>query len=100
MTRSGRVPNGKFPIGRVVVTPGMGEAWAQNGGPALWRFLECHAQGDWGDVNEHDREANETALREGLRIWSVYHLKDGARFWIITEADRSSTTLLLPGEEY
>jgi hypothetical protein len=62
-------------------------------------FLSRHAQGDWGELDEHDRNENEFSLREGFRILSAYHLKDDTRIWIITEADRSSTTILLP-EEY
>jgi hypothetical protein len=61
--------------------------------------LTRHANGDWGEVDEHDRKANEDALEHGLRVLSAYTLRTGERIWIITEADRSSTTILLP-EEY
>jgi hypothetical protein len=58
-----------------------------------------HARGDWGDVDAHDKRANDAAVKQGTRIVSAYVLDDGTRVWIITEADRSSTTILLP-EEY
>ena len=61
---------------------------------AFWR----HESGDWGDVCAEDKEANETALQFGGRLFSVYHNSKGVKFWIITEADRSVTTILLPSE--
>jgi len=61
-------------------------------------LISRHARGDWGDLSEKDRVANERALVEGDRILSAYVLPQG-RVWIITEADRSVTTALLP-EEY
>ena len=61
--------------------------------------LMRHANGDWGDVCEEDRLANERALIDGSRLFSVYHAVSGEKFWIITEWDRSVTTVLLP-EEY
>jgi len=63
------------------------------------KALARHLAGDWGDVSEHDRQANDQALNDGLRLLSVYHTAGGTKFWIITEADRSATTVLLP-EEY
>ncbi len=60
--------------------------------------LTRHFGGDWGDCGEEDRKANEEALEEGSRLFSVYHDRTGAKFWIITEADRTSTTVLLPDE--
>ena len=62
-------------------------------------FLFRHLDGDWGDVDEHDRQENELSLQHGWRLLSCYRLSDGTKVWIITEADRSSTCLLLP-EEY
>jgi hypothetical protein len=62
-------------------------------------YLTRHANGDWGEIDEHDRKANEYALDHGLRVMSVYTLSSGERIWVVTEADRSSTTILLP-EEY
>jgi hypothetical protein len=61
--------------------------------------LARHANGDWGELDEHDRRANEYALKHGLRVLSAYTLSSGEKIWIITEADRSTTTILLP-EEY
>jgi hypothetical protein len=60
--------------------------------------LERHGNGDWGDVCPEDREANETALATGGRLFSVYHDRRGVKFWIITEADRNATTVLLPDD--
>ena len=61
--------------------------------------LARHVSGDWGDVDEHDRRENELSLTNQLRLFSVYHDRNKAKFWIITEADRSATTILLP-EDY
>ena len=58
--------------------------------------LVRHLSGDWGDVCEQDRKENEFSLKEGFRLLSVYRDTDGTKFWIITEADRSATTVLLP----
>jgi hypothetical protein len=65
----------------------------------IHRGIQRHQAGDWGDVSAVDREANERALIEDTRLWSVYHAANGMKFWIITEADRSVTTVLLP-EDY
>jgi hypothetical protein len=65
----------------------------------LSTFLDRHASGDWGEVDEHDRQANEYAVEHGLRVLSAYTLSSGEKIWVITEADCSSTTILLP-EEY
>lgn len=61
--------------------------------------LARHLNGDWGDVDHDDCRANDRAVNEGSRIFSVYHTAGGVKFWVITEADRSSTTVLLP-EDY
>jgi hypothetical protein len=61
--------------------------------------LDRHVIGDWGEVGEEDREENEMSLEEGSRLLSVYVGENGAKFWVITEADRSATTVLLP-EDY
>ena len=58
-------------------------------------YLERHLAGDWGDLDEHDRQENELSLQHGWRLLSAYRLSDGTRIWIITEADRSSTCILL-----
>jgi len=88
----------RFPLGRVVATPGAIEALEANGAQGA-ELLGRHVRGDWGDLCEEDRQANEEALEQGLRLLSAFRLPDGTRIWIITEADRSVTTLLLP-EEY
>lgn len=88
----------RFPIGRTVVTPGALEALGGMQLAAL-PYLQRHVRGDWGDINESDAEANEQALETGQsRIFSVYPLKNGERLWIITEWDRSVTTLLLASD--
>ena len=62
------------------------------------RALARHAQGDWGECCRADREENDLSLREGFRLMSVYRDRDKTTFWIITEADRSGTTVLLPDD--
>lgn len=61
-------------------------------------FLRRHVRGDWGEIDDHDRSENELSVEAGFRLHSAYELRDGTRIWIITEADRSSTTILLPSE--
>lgn len=60
--------------------------------------LRRHHNGDWGEVCAEDKEANETALQTGGRLLSVYHDRKGLKYWIITEADRNTTTVLLPDD--
>lgn len=87
-----------FALGRVVATPGVLAALeASDELPEA--FLGRHVCGDWGEIPDEDREENEFSLREGYRILSAYRTRLGTRLWVITEADRSSTCLLLP-EEY
>ena len=88
----------RFPPGQTVATPGALQAFAAAAESPL-PYLRRHLSGDWGDVDTHDREENEFSLSHGFRLLSAYTLQTGTRFWIITEADRSATTLLLP-EEY
>jgi len=87
-----------FELGSIYITPGAIDALVESNQHAQ-EFLQCHQRGDWGEVDEHDRQENELSIREGFRILSAYRTAKGARLWIITEADRSSTTILLP-EEY
>ena len=87
-----------FALGQVVATPGALMA-LEDAGQNPGVFLYRHVTGDWGDLDEHDRKENELALRQGLRLLSAYQTSKGVRIWIITEWDRSVTTLLLP-EEY
>lgn len=86
----------RFPIGHLVATP---NAVAQISPSEIFAALGRHAKGDWGDVDSEDRASNDRALIEGTRLFSVYHTAAGIKFWIITEADRSSTCVLLP-EDY
>jgi hypothetical protein len=85
----------KFTLGTVVATPGALEAISRH---ELVTAIQRHAQGDWGEVDPHDHRQNEQALESGLRLFSVYRTLGGEKFWVITEADRSSTTILLPSE--
>jgi hypothetical protein len=93
---AGQVP-AKFPLGQVVATPGALAALQATGQSPL-PFLQRHSQGDWGELDQEDVAENEFSLVNGLRILSAYSLSDGTRIWIITEADRSATTILLPSE--
>jgi hypothetical protein len=88
----------RFGLGRLLTTPGALEALQRNEQNPL-AFVGLHAAGDWGELDAHDRSQNAYAIGRQLRIMSSYLLKDGTKLWIITEADRSATTLLLP-EEY
>lgn len=89
----------KFALGRIVATPGAMVA-LQTAVQNPLDFIERHARGDWGEVCEDDKRANDDAIKAGnLRVLSAYKTTAGDRIWIITEADRSVTTLLLP-EEY
>jgi hypothetical protein len=88
----------RFAPGSLVATPAVLEGFRAAGDNPL-TYLVRHVSGDWGDLNESDRQENELSVREGFRILSAYRMSDGTRFWIITEADRSVTTVLLP-EEY
>ena len=84
-----------FPLGQVVITPGALEAIPQD---EVMAALSRHSRGDWGIVKTADWKENDLSVREGFRILSAYETRDGTKFWIITEADRSSTCLLLPNE--
>jgi hypothetical protein len=86
-----------LPLGRIVATPGALKLFSEIG-EAPFDYLARHATGDWGDLCAFDRRQNEIALREGYRVLSSYEVPAG-RVWVITEADRSITTILLP-EEY
>lgn len=60
--------------------------------------ISRHLHGDWGELCDSDRQVNEDALKHGGRLLSVYHTRDDVKFWIITEADYSATTVLLPSD--
>jgi hypothetical protein len=85
-----------FPLGQVVATPGALDALAAAGVSGL-SLLARHQAGDWGSVPPEDAAENELSVARGFRILSSYPIGDG-RVWVITEADRSATTLLLPSE--
>lgn len=86
----------KFSLGRIVATPNALNHLTQDD---IRSGISRHQAGDWGDIGEDDRKENDTALRKGTRLLSVYQASNGLKFWIITEGDKSSTTVLLP-EDY
>ncbi len=88
----------RFVLGKLVSTPGALAAFVAAGQTPI-EFLSRHVAGDWGQVDKADAAENELSVNEGFRILSAYTLRDGTKIWIITEADRSVTTVLLP-EEY
>jgi hypothetical protein len=90
-----------FTLGRLFATPGaiLAAKEAKEANDNLILYLYRHAAGDRGDLSQDDMQANATALQEGTRLLSAYHIKDGKKIGVITEADRSATTILLP-EEY
>ena len=85
----------KFPSGQIVITPAALNTLSQTD---VQTALVRHLRGDWGDVDEHDRKENDVSLQRDFRLLSVYHAANGTKFWIITEADRSVTTILLPSD--
>ena len=85
-----------LPLGRIVITPGAMNAIPE---PEVRSALLRHAGGDWGTVDTEDWKENDFSVKEGFRILSAYEAQSGEKFWILTEADRSSTCILLP-EEY
>jgi hypothetical protein len=88
----------RFELGLATITPGaLAALGSLEVSPS--ELLERHASGDWGDVPHEDARENEYALEHGFRVMSSYPLSGGVRVWVITERDRSLTTILLP-EEY
>jgi hypothetical protein len=87
-----------FALGQTFITPGAQEALEISGESPI-QFLHRHISADWGELSEEDVQENERSLREGFRLLSAYRTAKGQKIWIIIEADRSATTLLLP-EEY
>jgi hypothetical protein len=90
----------KFQLGRTLATPDAIQALKESSQSAAF-FLDKHVQGDWGLVNEEDKDANDAALVSGERLLSAYKTLKGQRIWIITEAaddegNRAATTILLP----
>ena len=85
-----------FELGRIVITPGAERSMLPD---EVHVILSRHAHGDWGTVNDEDKRSNDEALMYGGRLLSAYQSSSNVKIWVITEADRSATTLLLP-EEY
>ena len=95
-----RIKTDLFDAGRMVMTPGIAEALESEGKPFadfVFQSVARHLLGDWGDVSEGDKVANDADLIRGGRLFSGYSNPAG-RIWIITEADRSATTILFPNE--
>ena len=91
-------PKSLFALGEIVGTPGALDALIEaKQNPA--ELLVRHVTGDWGDLEDEDKKENELSVKERFRILSAYNLDSGAKVWVITEWDRSVTTILLP-EEY
>ena len=86
-----------FPSGRLVATPGALALLEQVNKSPL-EFLSRHLRGDWGDLCQKDKTENELSLKYDYRLMSSYQVSDAEKLWVITEADRSVTTLLLPAE--
>ena len=94
--------NPKFVMGRLLSTPGALEA-LQEASQSPASLLSRHVSGDWGDMCEEDKQANERALEDGSRIFSAYVLTTGEKLWVITEAEddqgrRVASTILKPSE--
>ena len=87
----------RFSLGQTYITPGAEEALMIAGQTGI-EYLRRHMCGDWSELSDEDARENELSLREGFRVLSAYRTAKGQKLWIITEADRSSTTILLPSE--
>ena len=87
-----------FELGQIVATPGALAA-LKKAGQQPGEFLTRHVHREWGELDDEDRRENEYSLEHGFRLLSAYKTNAGDRLWIITESDRSATTILLP-EEY
>ena len=88
----------RFSLGRVVATPGALRA-LEKAEQLPAEFLDRHVSGDWGNVPEADKQENEFSIEHGFRIFlSAYTTSAGEQIWILTEADRSTTTIMLPSE--
>ena len=88
----------RFPLGTIYLTKGTIAA-LELAKRTPFGYLKRHVSGDWGDLCPEDIHENEFSLKQGFRLFSAYILPTGVKIWIITEHDRSSTTVLLP-EEY
>ena len=90
------LPCPTFPLGQLVATPNALDHITHDD---IMAALQRHVAGDWGDLCAEDKQSNGDAVAEEMRILSAYRAANGTKFWIITEADRSATTVLLP-EDY
>jgi hypothetical protein len=90
-------PQPLFSLGQIVATPGALAA-LEKAGQQPQEFLSRHVSGEWGELEEHDRIENQFSLEHGFRLLSTYRTNSGEKIWLITEADRSVTTILLPDE--
>lgn len=91
----------KFPLGKVVVTKGVSDKMVEDLLFELFvqdSLLLRHVKGDWGDLGAGDKKENMFSLTNGFRLLSAYEHETLPKIWIITEADRSATTILFPGE--
>lgn len=100
---NGTSPSTKFPLGKIVATPAALDA-LKDGAQDPRELFARHASGDWGVVNQEDKDANDASLIDGSRLLSAYRLATGEKVWVITEAiddngNRAATTFLMP-EEY
>ena len=86
-----------FSPGRIVATPGA-LALLEKAQESPSKFLSRHLRGEWGELCQDDKTENELSLKHGFRLLSSYPVTETDTLWIITEADRSVTTLLLPAE--
>lgn len=86
----------KFPLGQTYITANAQSLLSME---EVLIGMRRHCAGDWGDVDKDDWQENEQSLEQGFRLLSVYRTRSGVKFWIITEADRSVTTVLMP-EDY
>ena len=91
------LPQARFSLGNIYATPGALAA-LEEAEETVPELLHRHVTGDWGDLVEEDKQENEFSLQHSLRIFSAYKLSTDTKLWVITEADRSVTTLLLPSE--
>ncbi|MGB7924094.1 MAG: hypothetical protein WCF57_12695 [Pyrinomonadaceae bacterium] len=87
----------RFPLGRMFLTPGAIEA-LEEAGQSPQEFINRHARLEQGELSEDDYQENLFSVDKALRIFSAYKTAQGVKLWIITEADRSATTILLPSE--
>lgn len=98
-TENGRTTAGvaRFKLGQTLITPGAAEA-IRDAGQLPLEFLMRHQSGDWGDLCGADKRENEFSIANGFRILSKYHTTEGEALYVLTEADRSATTILRPDE--